>query len=620
MSTLVPLRFKPGLVRDMTHYANTGGWWDSNWVRFRMGQPEKMGGWVKNITTAFLGKCRCLVNWTTLNGYQYLGLGTNIKFYVSNGGDYIDVTPIRYTSSPMAADPFAATNGSTTVTVTDAANGSLEGDYVTFSGATTFAGIPADELNAEHRITSIIDANTYTIEVTTPATGTASGGGAAVVAEYQINIGLDTSVYGVGWGTGTWGTGLWGISTSAGPQIGLRIWSADTFGEDLVTCVRNEGIYYWDATVPNDRMVALEDLAGASDAPVVATEVMVSAEERHVIAFGCNPIGSAVQDPLFIRWSDTESATNWTPAITNSAGGYRLSVGTSIVNAQRTRSEVLVWTDMALYSMRWTGAPYTFSFTLLGTGTNIVGMNASISVNDMVFWMGREQFYFYDGRIQPLNCPVLDYLQSRINYDQSDKVFAYSNTLFNEVGWLYQSVDGTECDSYVIFNYVERAWYFGSLNRTAWLDKGPAFYPLATSDDSYLYDHEYGMDDGSTTPASPIVAYIESSPMEMDTEGLGMHFMFLNRLIPDVTFRDSTAASPSVDMTVKMQDYPGENYSQDYASTITQSATVPIEQFTRQAFIRLRGRSAVFRIESDEVGVTWRLGVPRIETRPDGRR
>ncbi len=620
MSTLVPLKFKPGLVRDMTHYANTGGWYDSNWVRFRMGQPEKMGGWVKEIEEQFLGTCRFMTNWTTLDGSQYLALGTNIKFYVSNGGTYTDVTPLRKTTSPMANNPFAAQNGLTTVTVTDVANAATEGDYVTFSGATTFAGIPAADLNKEHRITSIIDPDNYTIEVATTATGTVSGGGAAVVAEYQINIGLDTSVTGIGWGTGTWGSGYWGISTGSGPQLGLRIWTGDTFGEDLVTGVRNGGIYYWDATAPTDRMVELQDLGGVSDPPVVATEVMVSPEESHVIAFGTNQIGSATQDPLFIRWSDAESAVDWTPDITNSAGGYRLSVGTSIVNALHTRSEILVWTDMALYSMRWTGAPYTFSFTMLGNGTNLIGMNGAIAINDMVFWMGREQFYFYDGRIQPLNCPILDYLQQNMDFTQLDKVFAFSNSLFNEVGWLYQSINGTECDSYVIFNWVERAWYFGSLNRTAWLDRGPAFYPLATSDDSYLYDHEVGMDDGSTNPASPINAYIESSPMEIDADGMGMHFVFLTRLIPDITFRDSTATAPAVDMTVKMQDYPGENYSQTYDSAIVQSATVPIEQFTRQAFIRLRGRSAVFRCESTEVGVTWRLGVPRIEMRPDGRR
>ena len=601
----------------MTDYSGTGNWWDCDWVRFRMGMPEKMGGWQKNITTAFLGSCRSMINWTILSGASYIGLGTNIKYYVSSGGSYTDVTPIRSTVNPMANNPFASALGLTTVTVTDVANGSVVGDYVTYS--TTFAGIPAAELNAEHVITSIISNDSYTIEVTTAATSSASGGGAVVIAEYQINIGLDTTVEGLGWGAGAWGRGGWGTAATSGVDIVLRLWSADTFGEDMIANVRNGGIYYWDATNPSDRMVALEDLAGASDAPVVATQIMVSAEENHVIAFGCNPTGTSTQDPLEIRWSDAVDAVNWTAAVTNSAGEYRLSIGTRIVTAAHTRSEILVWTDMALYSQRWTGTPYTFSFTQVGTGTNIIAPNAAVTVNDICIWMGREQFYIYDGRMSPLPCPVSDYLFRRMNYDQLEKVFGYSNSLYDEVGWLYPS-DTDECDSYIVYNYKEKAWYFGSLSRTAWLDRGPSYYPQATSADNYLYDHEYGFDDGSTDPVSGITAYIESSPMETQEGGQGDHFQFVSRLIPDVTFRDSTAASPEVSMTVKMRNYPGTAVSQSQDSGVTSSATVPVQLFTDQCFIRLRGRMAAFRCESSDVGVTWRLGVPRIDIRPDGRR
>lgn len=618
---LVPLRFKPGLVRDNTHYANTGGWYDCDHVRFREGLPEKIGGWTQAITTQFLGVCRALISYTVLTGGQYLGLGTHTKYYVTDGGTYVDVTPIRLTTNPMANNPFAAVIATTTVTVTDVANGSIEGDYVTFSGSAAVAGIPAAEINIEHQIISIIDADHYTITVTTPATSTASGGGAVVVAAYQLNIGLNTTVYGIGWGTGTWGSGTWGISTGTGVQLGLRLWSHDTFGEDLVTNIRNAGIYYWDASFPTTRMVALNALGGSIQAPTVATQVFVSADERHVVALGCNPIGSAVQDPLFIRWSATESALDWLPSAVNTSGGYRLSVGTRIIGAYETRSEILIWTDQALYSMRWTGVPYTFGFTQLGAGTNMIAPNAAIAVNDVVFWMGREQFYLYDGRIQVMDCPITDHLTSRIDFTQLDKIFAFTNALFTEVGWFYQSIDSDECDSYIIYNYVEKAWYYGTLARTAWLDRGPYYYPLATSADSYLYNQEVGLDDGSTTPPSAITAFIESSPVEMDQDGQGAHFVFISRLIPDVTFRESEAAMPSVDMTISMQDYPGGSFSQqDYASTISQSATVPVEQFTQQAYIRLRGRSAMFRIESDTVGVTWRLGVPRVELRLDGRR
>lgn len=615
---LIPFKFRAGVVRDTTMYSNAGGWFDCDKVRFRMGLPEKIGGWQKQISTAFFGICRALINWTTLDKKQYFGLGTNLKYYVSNGGTYTDVTPLRRTVT-LGTDPFTSTDTMTTVTVTDVANGSVLNDFVTFSGATGFAGIPAGDLNQEHQITSIIDDDNYTIVVATPATSSTTGGGAAVDAEYQINVGLDTSVPGTGWGAGTWGHDTWGSDAPVGVTQDLRLWSHDTFGEDLIANVRNGGIYYWDATTPTDRMVPLEDRPGANEVPVVATITMVSADERHVIAMGTNPIGSLVQDPLFIRWSATENAVEWMPAAINTAGGYRLSVGTMIVGSLETRSEILIWTDIALYSMRWTGAPYVFSFTQLASNIALIAPNGATNLGDVTFWMGHNQFYIYNGRVNVMPCTISDYVFNRINLAQIQKVYAYTNSHFGEVGWLYPSTTD-ECDSYVIYSTREDAWYYGSLDRTAWLDRGPTYYPVATSADSYLYDHEYGFDDGSTNPPSPIEAYIESSPMEMNEGGQGDHFVFISRLIPDVTFRNSSATSPTVDMTIKMQNYPGADFSQDYPSLITKSATVPIEQFTRQAFVRLRGRSAVFRCESDGLGMTWRLGTPRVDVRLDGRR
>lgn len=614
---LVPLKFKPGIVRDLTRYANEAGWFDCNWIRFRLGLPEKMGGWQQAIETQFLGVCRALINWTVLNGKQYFGLGTNLKYYVSNGGTYTDVTPIRRTVT-LGADPFATTNGSTTVTVTDTGNGSVINDFVTFSGATGFAGLAAGDLNLEFQITSIVDANSYTITVGATPNATTTGGGTPD-ASYQINVGLDTSVQGIGWGAGTWGHDTWGSDATNSVTIQLRLWSHDTFGEDLVANVRNGGIYYWDATNPTDRMLALKDVAGANEAPTVATEILVSAEERHVVAFGTNPIGSAVQDPLFVRWSATESAVEWEPLVTNTAGGYRLSLGTYIVGTSETRSEILIWTDTALYSMRWTGSPYVYSFTQLGANISLIAPNGAATLGDVTFWMGHNQFYIYNGRIEVLPCTVADYVFNRINLAQVEKVYAFTNSHYDEVGWLYPSTTD-ECDSYVIFSTRENAWYYGELSRTAWLDRGPTYYPAATSADSYLYDHEFGFDDGSTNPPSAITAYIESSPMESPEGGQGEHFIFINRFIPDVTFRNSSAASPSVDMTFKMQNYPGGSFTQDYESTVTQTSTVTVEQFTEQCFIRLRGRSAAFRCESNDIGVTWRLGVPRADMRLDGRR
>lgn len=616
---LTLLKFKPGVSRDRTRYGETGNWFDSNWVRFRQGQPEKMGGWQKSISTAFLGTCRNIVGWNTLDGSQYTGLGTNLKYYVSDGGSYTDVTPIRRTVT-LSLNPLAVTVGGTTVTVTDAGNGSVVGDYVTLSGATTFGGIPIGDLNKEHVIASIVSASAYTIVVATTATSTASGGGAAVVANYQINVGLDTSVPGVGWGAGTWGHDTWGSDSSTGTALQLRVWSSDTFGEDLITNVRDGGIYYWDATTPTARMVYLDTLVGANKVPVVATQIMVSAEERHVIAFGANPIGSATQDPLFVRWSDTENAAEWEPLATNSAGGYRLSIGTRIIGVVHSRSEILVWTDMALYSMRWTGVPYTFSFTQIGIGTNMIAQNGAISVNDICVWMGRERFYIYDGRMKALDCPVSDYIFRRINTTQLQKVFAFSNTMFNEVGWLYPSEDGGECDSYVIFNTLDRIWYFGSLARSAWLDRGPSYYPVAAAPSGYLYAHEFGFDDGSTNPPSGINAFIESAPIESSVGGQGERLQFVDRLIPDVTFRNSTAIAPSVSMTLSMRNYPGASTSQSSANDVVSSATVPVQLFTEQCFVRLRGRTVALRVESGDLGVTWRLGAVRIGIRPDGRR
>lgn len=616
---LLPLKFQPGIVRDTTDYSNTGGWYDCNWVRFRMGMPEKMGGWQQQISTQFLGICRSMISWSNLTGLQYLGLGTNLKYYVSDFSLYMDVTPIR-AETMLGANPFSVTNGSTTMTVTDVANGAVLNDFVTFSGATGgFAGLSAGDLNREFQITGIITDDSYTVELAVVSNNTTTGGGAAVEAAYQINVGLDTNVQGVGWGAGTWGHDTWGSNAANGVTLNLRLWSDDNFGEDLIAGIYNGGIYYWDATFPQNRMVALEDLAGASNAPVIATQIMVSAEEQHVIAFGTNPLGSGVQDPMFVRWSDSQSPTMWTPQITNTAGGYRLSVGSKILGTVRTRSEILIYTDVALYSMRFVGGSDIFGFFLLGDYVSLIGPNAVVSANDTSVWMGKEQFFIYDGRISVLPCPITDYVFRRLNYAQLNKIFAFTNALFDEIGWLYPSTTD-ECDSYVIYNYKEKAWYYGTLLRTAWLDRGPNYYPLATSSDRYLYNHEFGLDDGSVNPPIGIDAFIESSPLEASMEGAGDRFLFLDRMIPDITFRNSTSPTPTVTMTLQMQNYPGSGLSQTFDSAVVSQAAVDVTEFTGQAFIRLRGRSAKFRCESTATGVTWRLGTPRVSYRLDGRR
>ena len=611
---LLPIQIKPGIVRDSTHYANKGGWWDCNWVRFRNGFPEKMGGWSTDLQETFQGACRSLINWTTNNGLNRTGFGTNLKYYILTGGNYSDITPIRETVT--LTNPFT-TDGTATVVVSDTAHGALQNDFVTFSGSSAVGGIPAGDLNKEHQITEIINADSYKIVVSTAATSSTTGGG-TVTAVYQVNTGLDTYVPGVGWGAGTWGRNGWGTASNTptvGTQIGL--WSNALFGEDLIINQRGGGIYYWSASTPNDRAINITALPYASNAPTIATEVLVSDVDRHVIALGCNQLGESDQDFLNIRWSDTESAANWTPDSTNTAGGFRLSNGTRIVTGLRTRQEVLVWTDSAIYSMQYIGAPYVFNLNLLSGYTNISGPKAKIVVNDVVYWMGRDQFYIYNGRVSVLPCPVRDYIFSRLNIDQIEKVYAASNVAYNEIIWLYPSTNSNENDSYVVFNYVENVWYFGSISRTAWLDRTFGQYPTATDPNGNYYYHEFGFDDGSTNPPSAIDAYIESSPIEIAT---GNDFMFVRHAIPDLTFRSSTATSPVVTFIMEAQQQPGGPYSGEQSKNVTKTGSYPVDQFTEKLYTRIRCRSLIFRVESDQTGVGWRIGTPRIMASTDGLR
>ena len=611
---LLPIQIKPGIVRDSTHYANKGGWWDCNWVRFRNGFPEKMGGWSTDLQETFQGACRSLINWTTNNGLNRTGFGTNLKYYILTGGNYSDITPIRETVT--LTNPFT-TDGKATVVVSDTAHGALQNDFVTFSGSSAVGGIPAGDLNKEHQITEIINADSYKIVVSTAATSSTTGGG-TVTAVYQVNTGLDTYVPGVGWGAGTWSRNGWGTASNTptvGTQIGL--WSNALFGEDLIINQRGGGIYYWSASTPNDRAINITALPYASNAPTIATEVLVSDVDRHVIALGCNQLGESDQDFLNIRWSDTESAANWTPDSTNTAGGFRLSNGTRIVTGLRTRQEVLVWTDSAIYSMQYIGAPYVFNLNLLSGYTNISGPKAKIVVNDVVYWMGRDQFYIYNGRVSVLPCPVRDYIFSRLNIDQIEKVYAASNVAYNEIIWLYPSTNSNENDSYVVFNYVENVWYFGSISRTAWLDRTFGQYPTATDPNGNYYYHEFGFDDGSTNPPSAIDAYIESSPIEIAT---GNDFMFVRHAIPDLTFRSSTATSPVVTFIMEAQQQPGGPYSGEQSKNVTKTGSYPVDQFTEKLYTRIRCRSLIFRVESDQTGVGWRIGTPRIMASTDGLR
>jgi len=629
---LAKFQLRPGINREITNYSNEGGWFDGDKIRFRFGFPEKIGGWVRNDSSSFLNVCRALHPWVTLSNEQYIGLGTTAKYYIERGGGYNDITPIRATTA--AGDvTFAATDGSYQIEVTDTAHGAVQGDFVTFSGAVSLGGvITAAVLNQEYQIVDVVDADTYTIEARTAGTSISSitvdgelaptyvaanssdsgDGGAAVVGTYQINSGLDTAVLGAGWGVGGWSRGAWG-SASNEPIVTnqLRLWSHDNFGEDLLFNVRDGGIYYWDSSSGlTSRGVALSSLAGANTTPTIAKQVLVSDRDRHIIAFGCDGETSiGTQDPLLIRFSSQESLTTWNALPTNTAGELRLGSGSEIICAVETRQQILVFTDTTLYAMQFLGPPFTFGVAPISENITIRSPNAAIAVDDTVFWMGQSEFYIYSGAVQRLPCTVRDYVFDDFNVDQSMKVVSGLNAAFGEVWWFYPSASSETNNRYVIYNYVEQAWYYGTIARTAWEDRGIVDNPIAAGTDGHLYRHEIGFDDGSTNPASAITAFIQSSPLDLED---GQQFMFISRLLPDLSFLNSTAASPTATFTTAVRNFQQGNFT----STSTNTFTTSTEQF----FLRLRGRQMTIKTESTGAGVTWRLGTQRYDLRPDGRR
>ena len=641
---LQKLQFRPGVNRESTTLANEGGWFESDKVRFRSGSAEKIGGWVADTGTSnaalappagsFWGVCRSLFNWITLSSYNLLGVGTNLKFYIQNstGGTFYDVTPIRSTTS--AGDvTFAAVDGSTTLTVTDAAHGAQAGDFVTYSGAASLGGaITATVLNKEYQVVSITSNNVYTITSTVAANASDVGnGGGSIVGTYQITTGSATSTVSVGWGAGGWGgitTGYsntgWGSPAPAGVGFGsqLRLWSQANFGEDLIFNPRGGGLYLWEVNA-NPNIFDRGTLLTTGDTPDFCNIVMVSDASRFVIGFGVNDYGSAVQNPMLIRWSDQEDYTQWTPAITNQAGSFTLSDGSQIVATMQARQEILVWTDSALYSMQYLGAPYVWGFQILADNLSIASQNAVATANNVTYWMGVDKFYMYSGRVETLPCTLRSYVYNDINIAQASQFFAGTNEGFNEIWWYYCSASSDTIDKYVVYNYLERVWYYGTLNRTAWLDSPLRVEPMATTYGNQLLYHETGVDDGTTNPPSPITCFVQSSDFDI---GDGHNFGFVWRLIPDVTFDGSTVNAPALDFTVRPRQFPGSNYGNsnnpEVVSTVSYAGqrTYNVQQFTEQVYVRIRGRQMAFKVGSDTLGTAWQLGVPRIEVRPDGRR
>ena len=697
--TLKKIVFKPGVNRENTRYTNEGGWYSCDKIRFRQGNPEKIGGWEQLSAATYEGTCRSLWPWRTFTGVSYLGVGTNLKYYIMSTGLYYDITPIRTTVT--LTNPFTTIATSTTVLVTHTTHGALNGDYVTFSGASAVGGLT---LNGEYQI-AYIDANSYNITASAPASTGATGGG-TVTAAYQINVGPAISVPLSGWGGGGWGLGTWGIGVPT--TYSIRIWNAQNFGKDLIYGPKGGGLYYWDSSSLSTRGVALSSLGGAvtlpyvpatpvvvglsnsfvagtpvkleanvgstlptginnatqyylvnfdatgfscnlaldaggvtlvtpsaagsgtfyisvlGDVPVIQNAIIISDASRFVLSFGVNDYGTTLQDPMLIRWSDQESAINWTPASTNQAGSLRLSHGSEIITVIQVRQEILVFTNTSLYSLQYLGSPAVWGSQLLADNVSILSDRAVATAVGVTYWMADDKFYMYDGRTQTLNCDLLRHTFQDFNNDQTAQVFASTVEKFNEIWWFYCSASSDNIDRYVVYNYIEKSWYYGTLDRSAWIDASVISHnPIAAGASKLIYQ-EYGVDDNITGTPEAIDSYIESAEFDLDLDG--DHFSFVWRVLPDMTFRGSTAASPSAVLTLLPLQNSGSGYNNPASvagsdnGTITRTAVVPVEEFTGQVNIRVRARQMSMKIESTTVGTMWQLGSPRLDIRPDGRK
>jgi len=638
---LTKLQFRPGVNRETTSYTNEGGWFDCDKIRFRSGTPEKIGGWQKKGTKSYLGSARTLHPFIALDGSRYIGVGTHLKYYIEEGGGYTDITPLRLTTAVGDVTFAKVQNGSPLITVTETNHGAVENDFVTFDGAADLGSggnITAAVLNQEYQIVTVVNSNSYTISartVSTISSVTVNGaivatavnaasqdsgnGGGSSRAKYQVNTGLDTTVIGTGWGAGTWGRGTWNSGSSslvAGAE--LRIWSHDNFGEDLLINARDAGIFYWDKSAgPADRAVALSALSTDATTPTIGKQVLVSDRDKHVVVFGCDAqddIGT--QDPLLVRFSAQGDPFTWESQVTNTAGDLRIGSGSEIVTAVETRQQILIITDTSLHAMQFVGPPFTFGISQLADNITIMSPLSAVAVDDNVFWMGLEEFYVFTGQVQKLPCTVKSFVFNDINLSQRSKVVAGVNSSFSEIWWFYPSASSSDNDRYVVYNYAEQVWYYGALARSAWLDRGVNDDPISAGENGYLYLQEIGYDDGSTSPASAITAYIESSQVSI---GDGDRFVFMRRVLPDLTFDGSTNDSPSANFIFQARNFPGGNYLQSNTNAVTRTATAPVEQFTEQVHLRLRGRSFALKVQSTTTGTSWRLGTPRVDIRQDGR-
>ena len=621
----IKLNFKPGVNRDQTNYSNEGGWYDCDKIRFRSGYPEKIGGWGKQTPNTFVGTCRWLWNWITTYGDNLMFVGTEKHIYLEAGGYFYDVTPLQATTS--AGDvTFSASNGSSTITVFDTASNAAAGNYVQFSGAVSLGGnVTADVLNQTHEIATSINADAYTIVVDVTADASDVGnGGAATVGKYQINIGTVGGELGYGWSTDGWGRLEWGLGGTTPLITEGRAWWSDNFDNDCVFNYYKSPIYIWErgsnanpGTALLTNAILLSSLSGAADVPSEVGQVLVSQNDKHLLAFGATPYGGGDYDPLLIRWANQDEPQNWTPLVTNSAGFLRVSRGSAIVRALATRQEILVWTEATLNSLQFTGTTDVFSLQELADNVSIIGPRAVTSANNMTFWMGHDKFYAYSGRVETLPCTIRNYVFLDLNYDAVDTITCGTNEGYNEVWWFYPSSNSPIANRYVIYNHLERVWYYGELTRTAWLDSPLREYPTAVNTDNGsttgdLYFHEYGVD----ADGSPLVSYIQSSDFDISD---GEQFMLSRRMIPDVNFNGSTASTPEVSLQIRPRNFPGSTYQADSADTQRVIET-SVGVYTDQVYMRARARQLALKVSSADLGVQWKLGSPRLDDRTDGKR
>lgn len=623
------LNFRPGVNRDQTSYSGEGGWYECDKIRFFSGFPQKLGGWIKTTPNTFIGVCRQMWNWITSYGDNMLALGTDKKVYIEVAGVFYDITPLRTTLTTPATDNCVdTTNGSTAVNINVTGHGCTTGDYVTISGVTgNPGGVPNAEINAEHVVT-VVDANNFTFTVTTAATSTTSnGGGTAITIKCQISPGNTVTTYGYGWGADGWnGNYGWGLGGNLPVDFPQRDWWFDNFDNDLVMNIRGGAIYYWERgtnTNPNTalgvRAVLLSSLTGANSVPTAAMQVLVSQNDKHLLAFGTQPYGGASGDfdPLLIRWASQDEPQVWNPTATNSAGFLRVSRGSQIVRALATRQEVLVWTNATLSSLQYVGTTDVFAIQELADNISIISPRAVATANNVTYWMGQDKFYVYNGQVQTLPTTLRQHVFQNLNFDQTDQIIAGTNEGFTEIWWFYPSENSNWNDRYVIFNHLENAWYYGTLVRTAWLDTAIRGNPIAAStlEDAatgHLYVHETGINDDTL----PMESYIQSADFDL---GDGEQFMLTRRMIPDINFDESTAADPEVTLQIKPRRFPGSPYMT--SSTYTQPVIeTTVGQYTEQVFVRARGRQLSFRVGSEDLGVQWQLGSVRLDVRQDGKR